>query len=69
MSDGGPVNTAIRRLSCFCLHNVGRDFRHRGAKVKSYISKILVWLFVINLGIVFGAALYEARIEFPQWLA
>jgi Domain of unknown function (DUF1772) len=37
--------------------------------VESYISKILVWLFVINLGIVFGAGLYEARIEFPQWLA
>lgn len=32
------------------------------------ISKILLWLFVINLGIVFGAGLYEARIEFPQWL-
>jgi hypothetical protein len=31
-------------------------------------SKILLWLFVINLGIVFGAGLYEARIEFPQWL-
>jgi Domain of unknown function (DUF1772) len=33
-----------------------------------YVSKILLWLFVINLGIVFGAGLYEARIEFPQWL-
>jgi hypothetical protein len=32
------------------------------------VSKILLWLFVINLGIVFGAGLYEARIEFPQWL-
>src|SRR5918996_1125593 len=31
------------------------------------VSKILLWLFVINLGIVFGAGLYEARIEFPQW--
>lgn len=31
-------------------------------------SRILLWLFVINLGIVFGAGLYEARIEFPQWL-
>ncbi len=29
---------------------------------------IALWLFVINLGIVFGAGLYEARIEFPQWL-
>src|ERR671919_986467 len=32
------------------------------------VPKILLWLFVINLGIVFGAGLYEARIEFPQWL-
>jgi hypothetical protein len=33
-----------------------------------YIPKVLLWLFVINLGIVFGAGLYEARIAFPQWL-
>jgi hypothetical protein len=33
-----------------------------------YIPKILLWLFVINLGVVFGAGLYEARIAFPQWL-
>jgi hypothetical protein len=33
-----------------------------------YVSKILLWLFVINLGMVFGAGLYEARIAFPQWL-
>ena len=33
-----------------------------------YIPKILLWLFVINLGIAFGAGLYEARIAFPQWL-
>ena len=33
-----------------------------------YIPKVLLWLFVINLGIVLGAGLYEARIEFPQWL-
>jgi magnesium-transporting ATPase (P-type) len=30
--------------------------------------KILLWLFVINLGIALGAGLYEARIVFPQWL-
>ena len=33
-----------------------------------YVTKVLLWLFVINLGIVFGSGLYEARIEFPQWL-
>jgi hypothetical protein len=31
-------------------------------------SSILLWLFVINLGIAFGAGLYESRIVFPQWL-
>jgi hypothetical protein len=33
-----------------------------------YVPQVLLWLFVINLGIVLGAGLYEARIEFPQWL-
>ncbi len=37
-------------------------------KDKESISKVLLWLFVINLGIAFGAGLYETRIEFPQWL-
>jgi hypothetical protein len=32
------------------------------------IPKILLWLFVINLGIAFGAGLYESRIAFPLWL-
>jgi hypothetical protein len=36
--------------------------------MRQYIPKVLLWLFVINLGIAFGAGLYEARIEFPQWL-
>lgn len=30
--------------------------------------KIILWLFVINLGITFGAGLYEALVEFPHWL-
>jgi hypothetical protein len=32
-----------------------------------YVSEILLWLFVINLGIAFGAGLYEQRIILPQW--
>jgi hypothetical protein len=28
---------------------------------------IVLWLFVINLGIAFGAGLYESRIVVPQW--
>jgi hypothetical protein len=31
------------------------------------IPNSLLWLFVINLGIVFGAGMYESRIIVPQW--
>ena len=33
----------------------------------AYVPEILLWLFVINLGIAFGAGLYEQRIILPQW--
>lgn len=36
--------------------------------MRQAIPKILLWLFVINLGIAFGAGLYESTITFPQWL-
>ena len=29
---------------------------------------IILWLFVMNLGIAFGAGLYEHRIVVPQWI-
>jgi hypothetical protein len=32
------------------------------------VSKVLLWLFVLNLGIAFGAGLYESQIVFPRWL-
>jgi len=32
------------------------------------IHFVLLWLFVINLGIVFGAGLYETRISVARWL-
>ena len=32
-------------------------------------AKLVLWLFVINLGIAFGAGLYETRIVVPQWLS
>src|SRR5258705_10058762 len=32
------------------------------------ISATLLWLFVINLGIAFGADLYEHRIVVPRWI-
>lgn len=33
------------------------------------MMEILLWLFVINLGIAFGAGLYESRTTVPQWLS
>jgi hypothetical protein len=33
------------------------------------VATIVLWLFVINLGIAFGAGLYESRIVVPQWLS
>lgn len=31
-------------------------------------SRIVLWLFVMNLGIAFGAGLYEHRIVVPEWI-
>lgn len=36
-------------------------------KMTQNIPDILLWLFIINLGIAFGAGLYETRIILPQW--
>ncbi len=33
------------------------------------ISRALLWLFVINLGIPLGAGLYESRIVVPRWIS
>ena len=30
-------------------------------------KKIVLWLFVMNLGIAFGAGIYEAWVVIPQW--
>jgi hypothetical protein len=35
--------------------------------MRNRFSKALLWLFVINLGIAFGAGLYESRIVVPGW--
>jgi hypothetical protein len=34
-----------------------------------YLPDLLLWLFVINHGIAFGAGLYEQRIILPQWFS
>jgi hypothetical protein len=36
--------------------------------VSARTSRIVVWLFVMNLGIAFGAGLYEHRIVVPEWI-
>ncbi|MDO7853811.1 DUF1772 domain-containing protein [Hymenobacter convexus] len=33
----------------------------------SLFSEILLWLFVLDLGVAFGAGLYETRIVLPLW--
>lgn len=33
------------------------------------IEEILLWLFIVNLGVVFGAGLYELRIILPLWFS
>ena len=32
------------------------------------VSGIVLWLFVINLGVAFGAGVYEHRIVVPRWI-
>lgn len=32
-------------------------------------QKTLLWMFVVNLGIAFGAGLYEHRIVVPEWIS
>lgn len=29
--------------------------------------EIVLWLFTLNVGIAFGAGIYEARVVVPQW--
>ncbi len=32
------------------------------------LARILLWLFVIDLGIAFGAGIYELKVEAPRWV-
>ncbi|GAB3589479.1 anthrone oxygenase family protein [Hymenobacter daeguensis] len=34
-----------------------------------FFSEIMLWLLVLNLGVAFGAGLYETRIVLPQWFS
>jgi hypothetical protein len=40
---------------------------HKAGEV-SRTSTILLWLLILNLGIAFGAGVYEARIVVPDWI-
>ena len=31
------------------------------------MTELILWLFVLNLGVALGAGLYEARVVLPQW--
>jgi hypothetical protein len=33
------------------------------------VAKVLLWLFVVDLGIAFGAGLYEHRIVLSRWIS
>jgi hypothetical protein len=35
--------------------------------MRKYVPQVLLWLFVINLGIAFGAGIYESRVVVPRW--
>ena len=35
--------------------------------MRQYVPEVLLWLFVINLGIALGAGIYEQRIVISQW--
>ena len=35
--------------------------------MRQYVLKVLLWLFVINLGIALGAGIYESRVVISQW--
>ncbi len=35
--------------------------------MRKYIPRVLLWLFVVNLGIAFGAGIYESRVVLSRW--
>jgi hypothetical protein len=35
--------------------------------MRKYVREVLLWMFVIDLGIAFGAGIYEGRVVVPQW--
>lgn len=48
--------------------DAGQSRRPKSHQLSQRLTRLGLWLFVINLGIALGAGLYEAQILFPQWL-
>jgi len=47
--------------------SLGTHRIRRADKMRKYVPGVLLWLFVINLGIAFGAGIYESRVVVHQW--
>src|SRR5262245_60888705 len=52
----------------FAIPNFRGLQTHGRTTMAESAARIVLWLFVINLGIAFGAGLYEGRVVVPQWL-
>jgi hypothetical protein len=61
---------ARRELTRVANPNEDQDIEEgqMGMDLKQRTPKILLWLFVINLGVALGAGVYESRIVFDNWL-
>lgn len=35
--------------------------------MRKHVPQVLLWLFVVNLGVAFGAGIYESRVVVPRW--
>jgi hypothetical protein len=57
------VMLAVRRTSRETTRSAWRS------AVSVRLTNIVLWLFVINLGIAFGAGLYEQRVVVPRWIS
>jgi hypothetical protein len=63
----GQRYSLYRRLSEIAEVAAANCSRIDKKRMNQNIPEILLWLFVINHGIAFGAGLYEQRIILPQW--
>jgi hypothetical protein len=62
------LNARPKQFPGFVLYTADLAVREEEV-MPSSISTILLWLFVVNLGIAFGAGIYEHRIVVPNWIS